>query len=290
METLYSFDRIKISTFEEPETLKKLLPVNEMKTSSYHFQIDRVSDYNNFPGYRSRIDVVAPSEKCLTLLYDCKEIIGNHKISYIEIAQDEITPTTYDAQAIHGDFASRSRKKWGKSHYAYTNMDFMEYETKLDSKKFGRSTNYSCSKNFGIRAYCRLSKMNDLPAFHREYFIKEPATIFQKTGIKDILDLLTFDFPTFFQTTDEKYISKAELDTNKVGRWFKNVGHRKKFTKRELISIGCHGSAYTVGKNYGDFLIYMRNWQKYLKGRRGPKTQLEQRILNLKDFSRFTKR
>lgn len=287
MDTIYSFDRIIISTFQDPEILKSQLPIKEFKKLSYAFQIDEVGDFNNYQGYKSRIDIVAPTEEFLTLLFDCEKIIQHpdpkkhYKFSHIELVKDEITPTTYEAEDLYRDFSSSSRKRWATKHFTFTPIDI-----KIDPNKFGKSTSYSFSKLFGIRSYCRYSKVNGDPCFHREYAIMQPTPIFQKTGIRTLQDLLDFPFPSFFEKTDHKFISVSVPDPIKIGKWFLNLSNKKVLTEREKWSVGCHATFYGH-RPFGEFLMMFRICQKAARAKTGRKTELEQRLVKMKNPSIF---
>jgi len=281
MDTFY-FDRIRINLFKEPTILKELLPMETLKNLSRAFQIDQVEHKRQFTGYHSRIDTTAPTREFLKLLSDHEPDLGPYRISYIEIARDRITQSQREAIEQCQNF--NARKKWATSHFSYTQFE----DPQKDEEKFGTITQYSMSKLFGIRAYGRMSKVTGDPCFHREWFIRTPKVIQEKSGIKEIGDLLAFDFQHFFKIQDEEMLIYNEnIDQFKLGKWARGWSRRKKFSRRELWSIGCHGSAYAYGKNYGELVQYLRKCKREIKARSGPRTAWDRKILKLRDYSRF---
>lgn len=287
MEPVYSFDRIRINTFKEPETLKEQLPVDELKRHSKSFQIDHVSYMRQYTGYKSRIDFTAPTPEFLDLLFENEKALGPYKISYVEIAKDRITDT--EQAAINAVQNLSFRKKW-----ATKTFNFVEPEDLPEKKDgcFGPITKYSESRDFGIKAYARNSKITGDQCSHHEWRIKTPGVIQKKSGISEIGNCIGFNFHNFFKIQDEKFlIYNEKADQFKVGKFIVGAGRRKYFAKREEWSIGCHGAAYTSGKNYGElvqnFKRIKREIEREVKGRPGPKTAWERKFLNLKNYTRF---
>ncbi|MBU0734420.1 MAG: hypothetical protein KKG10_09740, partial [Proteobacteria bacterium] len=63
MKTIFYFDRIRLNSMTDPTELKNSLPVETFKDLSRSFQIDRVNSKGTFQGYRSRIDMTAPTDE-----------------------------------------------------------------------------------------------------------------------------------------------------------------------------------------------------------------------------------
>jgi hypothetical protein len=292
MDTIRYFDRIKISTFIDAEKLKRILPMKTFKPLCYHFQIDSYSPYNerNFPKYLSRIDLTAPSETALEKLCDCQDRIGSCSINYLEAAEDSITENEHDALQILDRYALTARKKWANKHFVYVPTNLLDFDRKDDPDIFSKKTLYSASKKFGLRAYCRYSKINGLPAFHREYVMDGKTPVRKKANIRELKDLLNFDFPDFFERTDKTYLqfTSQQIDQFQLGKFLRGWTNRKSFTKRELMSIGCHAALYVAYRpTPAELRIYFNGLKKEIRRKRGPLTEWDKRILGLRDISRF---
>ena len=289
MEKVYSFDRIRINLFEDPEEMKTILPVKEFVKLSHHFQIDTIDSdkENNFEGYKSRLDFVAPNDECLSLLFDCQNRLGDYKISYVEIAQDKIAESENDAEILSKHFATTTRKKWLSNHFIYDQRLKDDFPKKIDPNKFGKMTLYSRSNKFGIRSYSRYSKVNHLPAFHREYIVRTPSAILQKTGIKGLKDFLFFDFPNFFERTDKIYLSIGIIDKERLGRYLLGWSKKKIFTDREIWTLELTSTLYSYERTAGDLILYIQKLKREIRKKRGPLTPWDIRILGLKNYSRI---
>jgi len=281
--TIYYFDRIWIYTMQNPTTIKSKLPLAELNSCCRIMSIKGKSAFSEFTNYHSMIDVIAPTPEFLTILYENEKAFLPYKISYLELAKDHIFPTKQEA--IQACSNLNFRKK-----YASKNFNFFNPELPTDNEMFGNVTKYSKSKNFQIRAYPRISKIAGEPCSHVEWIIKTPSIIKLKTGIIEVGDLLAFNFQHFFENQDKRMLIHNErIDQHKLGKWILNLGNKKTFSKRKLMSIGCHGGAYSNYRTYGELINYFQQWKKDIKMKTGPKTELEKRVLNLKDYSIFRK-
>jgi hypothetical protein len=281
MNTINHFDRIRISTFTDPKKLKANLPVEDLAQNSFSFQIQKATGKaHNLNGYCSRLDFSAPSPEFLQILFENEKHLGPYSFSHIEIARDTIFPTKQ--QAIQATHSFRGRKKWAGKHWTY------KAALATDPDKFGMITKYSESKKNLHRSYGRNSKITGQPCFHREWAFGEPKRIYDKTGIREIGDLIAFDHKNFFQIHDKKFLIFDERpDQMKVGKWVLGWTRRKNFSKRELVCIGCHGAAIIGENDFGEFTQKLRKWKREIRAKTGPKTEWDQQLLKVKNYAIF---
>ena len=281
MDTIFYFDRIRINSKQDPKILKAELPLEDLKQYCKHIQVEQVRHKPHRNG-KSRIDIVAARPQCLQLLFTNQQAIGAYWISYVEIAKDQIHPTKNDA--IGATYHFKARKKWAGQHRSF------QADLAPDPDKFGLITKYTQSKIHGHVSYGRNCKITGQPCFHREWRIKDPANISMKTGMAEIGDLIGFNFPSFFELHDQKYLIRDErADQQKVGKWALGWSQRKNFSKREVWRIGCTGSAIIGGLDYGEFTQKLKRWKKAIKAKPEwiVRSEWDQRIMAMRDYSRF---
>ena len=246
-----------------------------------HIQIERVHHKPNKNGY-SRLDIVAARPQCLKILFANQQALGSHWISYVEIAKDRIYPTKNDAIKATYDF--KARKKWAGKHFTF------QADSAPDPNKFGLITKYTQSKTHGHVSYGRNCKITGQPCFHREWRIKDPDNISNKTGLHEIGDLLAFNFQTFFELHDAKYLITAERPCqSKVGKWALGWSNRKDFSARELWRIGCTGAAIIGGLDAGEFVNKLKGYKRTIKAL--PEwiilSDFQEKILNIRNYKMF---
>ena len=283
-ETLFYFDRLWIYSMRTPPQINQNIPLNRFIEHCRVFKIKGKSSFQQFTNYHSWLDVIAPTPEFLRLLYQHEESLNPYKISYIELARDTIHDTKQQAcEAIQN---LHFRKKWATKHFT-----FYDSELSTNNEMFGNITKYSQSKNFGFKTYARISKIAGKPCAHLEWNIRTPKIIEAKTGISEIGDLLAFNFQKFFEITDNRMLIRNEkIDQQKLGKFLLGLRKKKKLNRRQTFSVGCHGSAYMNGRDYGDLVRYFSKLKKQIRSKTGPRTEWENRIIGLKDYSIFRKR
>ena len=292
----YYYDKIRLNFRMTREILTKNLPIDDLKKEADYFLVSDSSDEAQKFGLYTKIEMVAPSRKCL-------EIIDEHlshsimmKISKLEIAQDIFFKTESDAQFALYAMLRTIRKKYTSKHFIYDQFYEGEkkkrkYKSKINKKLFSQVTGYFGSKNFEYVIYARLSKINDRPCIHAEWRINGASHLKTKTGIVSIRDLIKFDLLKFFDEQDKRYIVHESIDLTKLGRWLIGWNRRKSFAKRDLMKMGITGrifcNAYKI-KSYADLVRYLMNTKKKLEHKTGSKTSYEERFLLLTNYGNFS--
>jgi len=289
----FIFDRIRINTTYPLDVLKKRLPVSKIKNEAYYFQVRVPSEAAQCAGFKSTINIVCPSSAALNLL-DIHLDPSTAIISYIEITSDvmyESKQETVEEFKHHWNL----RKKYTHKHFTYNVYDDDRRNRRKfddDATLFYHQTAYFGGRNFQYVIYPRLSKINGLPVFHGEWRIEGAASIWEKTGIRSISDLLTFDFEKFFDDMDRRYIAHERIDKMKLGRWLKGWTRKKKLTPLQLMAVQLIGSQFMNHKQihcYADLVAYFMKEKERIKNKPGARSKRDRRILAIRDYGMFRK-
>jgi len=279
------FDKIRINSYEDVRYLHRLLPKSELSKESHYFKIGEASDIARMAYFKSKMEVVVPSTKCLEILKENILSLDSF-ISYVEVARDTIYRSENEAELMFKSFAGYLRKKYSYKTELYV------HRGKIDYKKgfFSYKTNYCGQYGFRYVIYPRYSKINGQPCLHEEWRIVGASTIKRKTGIESISDLITFDFEAFFARQDKQYIIYEEIDDKKLARWMMGLSRKKKLTKRQKIRIDINGrfflNVYEIS-NYSDLVNFFKKIKSELKATRGRKNKWENKILSLNNYEKF---
>ncbi len=103
--------------------IKKLLTgdvIDELKKLSSTFQIlGQVSDEAWKFGYRSLVNLVNPSKRCLRILRKNQKYLKRYAIIRVELAQD-VPIHSLDHGDLYTEMLNRiTCKRWGKENYCY---------------------------------------------------------------------------------------------------------------------------------------------------------------------------
>jgi hypothetical protein len=291
MGKLYYFDRIWIYAMENSETIKNRLPFNQLQKTSRSFDLKCKSAFSEFTKYQCWIEIVAPTPACLEILYKHEQAIGDYRISHLEIAKDVRRPTALEADEETRKLIIHTRKKWSRDRRIYDQHDFAISPTSEDPEKWGTITGKERSKYFGFRQYARTSKISGMPSVHQEFFLFSPKQIQQRTGISEIGDLLGFNISKWFEDTTKKYLITDEtIDKILLGKWLLNWTNKRKFTKRNLITIELVAQQFLVYKNvfnYPSLVDYFKQAKKDIRSKSGIKNKWDLQVLNLSNYGRF---
>ena len=291
----YCYDKIRLNFNMSANEFKKLLPINDLLKEADSFVVSNSSYEAQAYGLIAKIEMVAPSRKCLEILDKHIPHTVMMKISKLEIAEDTFYETEWDALYTFHKRLQTIRKKYTSDHFIYDQLyEKGKCERKITSNKhFSPITGYFGSNNFKYATYPRLSKINNRPCIHAEWRINGASHIKTKTGIVSIRDLIKFDLLKFFNEQDKRYIIYESIDLTKLGCWLIGWNRRKSFSKRDLIKMGIMGrifcNVYDI-KSYADLVSHLMNTKKDLenKNRRGRKTNYEERFLSLINYGKFS--
>jgi len=290
---IYHFDRIRINTKAYLKTLHKNLPVKKLRNECVSIKLlapfQKAFEY----GYKSRLEIVAPSKRFFEILMDHESCLKPYRITRLEIAKDIICESIDEAERLNRMWAKDSRKKYSGNF----NYDDIYCDTKPDLKKglIGTFTAYFGNEKakFKLCSYVRYSKINGKICIHPEWRILGSHTIKNKTGIEEIGDLIAFKIEKFFENQEEKYIVHAEdINTEKLGNWLLGWNRKRSFTLREKRRKGLTTRIFLNSNkigNFSDLVSYFMRKKDLIKKIKGRKSKHHLKILGVKNYKRFKK-
>ena len=288
--TGFYYDKIRINTDLAVRDLRKLFPPKWLREETHSWSFGRASEAARNWGFKSRIELVAPTRNCIISLskaLNSKKV----KISYLELAKDVFFKTKREAEVEAYNAIKTLRKKYTTNHFIY-DQNFRDdvTPTVTDRGLFSMLTGYFGSRNFKYAIYPRYSKINMSACVHTEWRISGASLIAKKTRIKSLFDLLFFDIEKFFEASERKFIAHEYIDRNKLGKWLRGWMKRKKFSKRNQISIGIASAIFMNVhkiKSYVGLVHFLKKRKQEIKKRRGRKTKWQKKYASLTDYSRF---
>ena len=286
-EPIYHFDKITINSEEEVKKVSHILTDNGLSISAASYAAQQW-------GYKSRIDLVAPSMETLAHLRQHKQDIWPYTISYIEIAKDIFFNSDSEADSWVRKQLEILRKRWsfgGFNYDQYKENEQQRAKRKIDDMRFGTITGYRGSQSFQFVIYARKSKINGQPCAHLEWCIHNSSNIREKTDIISIGDLVAFDCKAWFEPTYRKFISVGMIEREKLGKFLLGIdGRQKNLSKSKEMEIdltaGIWLSAYQID-TYSELVDYIKQEKDRIKHQVGPKTRWDRRILSIKSYDRF---
>ncbi len=285
--SIYYFDRVRINVKLPLELLKTYFPENK-----YGRQLSLRKPYAiaRYHGYKSRIELLDPSAE---LILEISKVLAGIQvsISYIEITKDIICQSKFEASIKTKTLIETARKKHSPLPFIYDQKKSKaKGRINNDPALFSDKIGYFGSKRFKYVPYARLSKINNLPCIHAEWRITRAAVIKKKTGIKSIQDLATFDLVKYFEDTTARYIVHEAIDINKLGKWLTGLSRRKKFTKRQRMSIqlaAVHQLRTYDIDSHTDLVSLFIQQKAQIKNHRGQKNEYQRKVLAIKDYGKF---
>ena len=229
---VHYYDMIRINSYQSVGILHNALPLDELKAESRSFEVLRAYKIARDYGFESRVEMVAPTPKCLKLLSPYEPVANcnsrsprkTYRITKLEITRDTFYDSSQQAVEATETLGRTRRKKWSSKNQTLDRKVELEKENRTKTKQgqfLGRFSYYYGSRSFQFFAYTRTSKINGKPCLHEEWRISGSARIKQKTGISVIGDLIDFDLQAFFEENEEKFISHEEIDWERIGRWLR---------------------------------------------------------------------
>lgn len=292
----FYIDRMAILSYFPFYVVKKDLSfLQEDRHESTYFKILATSHQAKRGYFKSRIEIGVPSRKCLEILSRYFSHRQEHRISYLEITRDIFYPTDQDAidKLLHA--LTLTRRKYSSKRFIYDQTKQPNKERFADDREglISPKTGYYGPANFRYVIYARLSKINAKPCLHDEWRLSPPR-IREKTGIRTLDDLLNFDIRSFFDRKCKRLIiaEPKPIYLERLGRWLLDWGYKKKITKEHMDRIYSEAREFCKThkiRSYLDLSEYIKRRQEELKAKKGRKTRLEEKILMLTDFDRFSR-
>lgn len=230
MSATYSFDQIIIHCRNDLKVALCRKLKGEGNVSSLDITSVRADSEAYKSGYRTRINIVAPTN---SFLRNLRKILKNEKtaITKLEIAED----VRVDSLAIaNNEVETLSRticKRWGKDVFIYDQNERRSDKTPEPDK--GKITAYfDAQKQFSVIVYSRLSKRQGAyPCVRKEFRIHGSRRIKEKTGIKTISDIIAIKPKEVFEKLRDKYIYHQNFDWSEQSR-----------IKIGRLALGVHGN------------------------------------------------
>lgn len=292
----FYIDKLQILSYSFPYTLKKGLNKKEYIRESAHFgiyQTDKPEDETKKQYFKTIIEIIAPSRKCLEMLslYFTQQK-KKYKISTIEITRDIFLRSQEEAENITLSHIMNTRRRYASKCEiwdAYFKEGKKKKRRRPDKGLFSRWTLYAGSDGFKYTCYARLSKINNRPCYHDEWRIKS-SLIREKTGISTIEDILSYDLQAFFNKQYKRLITHKEIDTDKLGKWLLGWDRRKAFTARQKMGIGLEAHHFCIHykiNTFADLAGTLMELKKQSKAKKGRRAAWDNKILSLKNYGRF---
>jgi len=321
----YYFDRIHIISWCSKWTLEKQLPLKIMREYCKSLDIVKFNDpavkrrkikksgsiKEIKVGYRSKVEVIAPTAEFLRLLSENEAALGRaYKISYMEIAHDVFCESPGDAELEADILFDNLRKKYSfgcvyeklnitkkerlknisRGLFAFRTFysSFEKLEEKEKEEK-GKKKKSKKRDRFKYVIYARRSKMNNRYCTHREWRFTGSDMIRKKTRIMTVKDLCFFDIEKYFKGNEDKYLVKEEINLSALGRWLKGYDGRKALTKKQNLKIQLAARQY-VGiriNTFSDLVLHFKSEKESIKKKCGVRSEREKRLMSLRSYERF---
>jgi hypothetical protein len=285
---IYHFDLIRINTKNKTRTLKKILPLNELRKECHKIWVEPAYPIAREYGYNTRIEFVAPTQRFFEILQNYEQFFWSYKISRVELARDKFGKGTNENNEKVHDQLKYKNKKYTTDHHV--KIQTVEEAIENDDESLtGNKTGYFGSKHFKNVIYPRKSKINNEPCVHEEWRITSATVIKRKTGIKTIDDLMNFDIQEFLETQDERQINYGTINTMALGKWLLGTKKRK-FTYREMLKVGLRARHFLIKhklRTFADLRHFLKEEKKTAKTKTGRKNAWEHKVLSLRSYNRF---
>ena len=310
----YYFDRIRIISWFSKWTLEKQLPLKTMR--EYCKSLDIVK-FNNLAvkrrkikksdaikeikvGYRSKIEIIAPTAEFLRLLSENEADLGRaYKISYMEIAHDVFCESAGDAEFKADILFDNLRKKYSfgcvyeklnitkKERLKNRSRGLFAWRTYYSS--FGKKEEGGKRDRFIYVIYARRSKMNNRYCTHREWRFTGSDMIRKKAHIMTVKDLPFFDIEKYFKENEDKYLVKEQINFLALGIWLKEYDGRRALTKKQNINIQLAARHYVVFRinTFSDLVLHFKSEKESIKKKRGERSEWDKKIMALRSYERF---
>jgi hypothetical protein len=333
----FYFDRIHITSWCSKWVLEKQLPI-KMNAECKSLKVVKLkktvakcrkakktrSNKKLIAGYKSKLEVIAPTAKFLRLLSENEAAIGKaYRISYVEMAHDVFCESAGDAELkadilfdnlrkkysfcyvyekliktrkermeekIRGLFASRTfyssfEKEKGKGKKEEEEeKEKEEKEEEEEEKKEGNKRD-----RFIYVIYARHSKINNKYCTHSEWRITGSGLIKKKAHIMTVKDFCSFDIGKFFREKELQYLVKEKIDILALGKWLKGYDGRRKpdeEMQRKIELTAKHYMGFRID-TYSDLVLHFKSEKEQIKKKPGARSEWEKRLMTLSSYERF---
>lgn len=308
--TGYYFDKLSINSSTPKDILSKRLPYDALDCECRSINLFLASDELWPNGFRTRIDIIAPTEKFIRMLCEYEHHLkigscrsrdgiikynkyGFYKFSSVEIARDTFFDTLVEAENKTESLGKVTRIKWARETETWDGA----YNARHLKKGFknGACGRYSYNFKGGsqiFKIYTRVSKTNKRPCSHEEWKLIRAAKIKEKTGISQLSDLLDYDFEKFFTSMTAKFVSKVTIDKMRLGKWLLGWSRRRKFSEAEILKIGIRGEAFCRSNriiSFADLAAHFMKLKRDIRKKRGRRSAYDEKVLKV-DYNKFIRK
>ncbi len=217
------YDQIQIISKQFRNKLVKELPVKELKKRSVTFKLVPVSSKTEMyeSGYRTILNIVAPSGHFLLLLRKYRGHLKDYAIVKIEVVRD----TNIESLEQGDDYVKTLRritlKRWGKNNSCYDQEEHIPENDRFDPAKGSITLYLDQKKPFEFTAYSRFLKSKKLscrPQLRQEFRVRGSRNIHDKTGIKTIGNLIKYHPAKLYEDLESRYIYFQDYDFSEEGQ------------------------------------------------------------------------
>lgn len=330
----FYFDRIHITSWCSKWVLEKQLPI-KMNAECKSLKVVKLkktvakrskakktrSNKKLIAGYKSKLEVIAPTAKFLRLLSENEAALGKaYRISYVEMAHDVFCESAGDAELKADILFDNLRKKYSFC-YVYeklikTRKERMEEKIRglFASRTFYSSFEKEKGKGkkeeeeekekgeeeeekkegnkrdrFIYVIYARHSKINNKYCTHSEWRITGSGLIRKKAHIMTVNDLCSFDIEKYFKEKELQYLVKEKINILALGKWLKGYDGRKTLIKRQIMNAELAARHYMGIRitTYSDLVLHFKSEKERIKRKRGERSEWEKRLMSLSSYERF---
>lgn len=274
-----SYDKIHILSSVKPELLNKILPVEILRHECHSFNICRRKVDQGYMCFCASLTIVAPTFKFFELIDD--NLLGNYKISQIEMAKDVFFETETEVLLEHKKLNAVLIKKYTSKYHS---IDSTGECSKIMNGLFGDVTVYHEGKKIALVVYPRISKHIKEPCLRIEWRIKSACEVAKRTGIRTLGDLSSFDLAKFISKSAVRYLQLKEIDTERLGKALLGISRRKNYSekirRKALLYCNHFLNCYDIDTP-AKLKQFIADSKKIIKSRRGPKTSWERILLSI---------
>ncbi|MGD0280921.1 MAG: hypothetical protein ABSB95_01000, partial [Dissulfurispiraceae bacterium] len=155
IEESYYFDKVRIIMRQPKKVLANLLPLRKLNELSGRCHLDSLIGTCVLFGFKSKLEIESPTNETLELLLKNEIHMPGYKISYIEIARDEIYFSKEESRKAFAFVLKNTRKKYSFKQLTYR-QDVIN-PSDIDEEKYSDSTGYWGSDGFKYVVYPRIS-------------------------------------------------------------------------------------------------------------------------------------
>lgn len=283
------YDKIEIISELHPNDLERFIPRSFYNLAT-SFQVRASDGALSKYGWRSKIVIVCPQPVLLFMFSAIEnQIPGKLVPSYIEVCRDMIVPTESEALERAKQF---DQKTGVKRKPVKTLRNDPNYSNTIDYRTRGEFDSSRRERVYFI-SYTRPHKSIPEKWCHRvELRIKRSGNVKRILGVNKLSDLLTANPEGLFQSRLKQH---GTINYARFGAFIEGKRWNKHFDDDEKIRLEELGQKFFWSNDlpiftFIDLKSFLYQITKEISERPGPRTDLEERILRLKNkFTIFEK-